>query len=77
MWGRLAVGQREAALAPYLQCYDILRRRGKPEIRLPGERRLVFDAQTALTSDITPVWFDAAAAKAEMPKVFQVILSIK
>ena len=77
MWGRLAVGQREAALAPYLQCYDILRRRGKPEIRLPGERRLVFDAQTALTSDITPVWFDAAAAKAEMPKVFQVIRGMK
>ena len=37
MWGRLAVGQREAALGPYLRCYDILARRGKSEIRLPGE----------------------------------------
>ena len=77
MWGRLAVGQREAALAPYLRCYDILGRRGKSEIRLPGERRLLFDAKTALTSDITPVWFDKTAAKAEMPKVYQVIRGMK
>lgn len=73
MWGRLATGQREASLAPYLQCYDILRRRGKLEIRLPGERQLVFDVRTALTPDLTAVWFDAVAAKAEMPKVYQVI----
>lgn len=77
MWGRLAVGQREAALAPYLQCYDILRRRGKSEIRLPGERRLAFDAQTALTSDLVPVWFDATAAKTAVPKVFEVIRNMK
>jgi hypothetical protein len=77
MWGRLAVGQREAALAPHLQCYDILRRRGKSEIRLPGERRPAFDVQTALTSDIVPVWFDATAAKAALPKVFEVIRNMK
>ncbi|HRX81289.1 MAG TPA: hypothetical protein P5307_19605, partial [Pirellulaceae bacterium] len=77
MWGRLAVGQREAALAPYLQCYDILRRRGKPEIRLPGERQMVFDARTALSPDLTAVWFDATAAKAEMPKVYEVIRGMK
>ncbi|MEO8493808.1 MAG: hypothetical protein ABI614_01970 [Planctomycetota bacterium] len=77
MWGRLAVGQREAALAPYLQCYDIMVRRAKSEIPLPGERRLVFDAKTALTSDITPVWFDANAAKAEMPKVYEVMRGMK
>ena len=77
MWGRLADGRREAALTPYLQCYDILRRRGKSEIRLPGERRLVFDAKTALTPDITPVWFDANAAKAEMPKVYQMSRAMK
>lgn len=77
MWGRLAVGQREASLAPYLQCYEILRRRGNSEIRLPGERRLLLDARTALTSDITPVWFDTAAAKAAVPKVLQVIRGMK
>jgi len=77
MWGRLALGRREAALAPYLQCYDILARRAKSDIRLPGERRLLFDAKTALTSDITPVWFDTKAAKAEMPKVYQVIRGMK
>ncbi len=65
MWGKLAVGQREAALAPYLRCYDILRRRGKLRLPIPGERRLVFDARTATTRDIAPVWFDAAAAKDE------------
>jgi hypothetical protein len=73
MWGRLAVGRREAALSPYLQCYDILRRRAKAEIRLPGERRLKLDVKTALTPDLLPVWFDAQAAKAEMPHVQQVI----
>lgn len=77
MWGRLAVGQRETALTPYLQCYDILRRRGKSEIPIPGERRLSFDSQTALTPDITPVWFDTKAAKAEMPKVYEVIRGMK
>ncbi|MDA1050039.1 MAG: hypothetical protein O3C40_06115 [Planctomycetota bacterium] len=77
MWGRLAVGQREAALAPYLQCYDILARRGKTELPLPGERRLLFDPKTALTSDMTPVWFDTRAARAEMPKVYQVIRGMK
>lgn len=77
MWGRLAAGQREAALAPYLMCYDIVTRRGKPNIPLPGERRLVFDAKTGLTPDITPVWFDTNAAKAEMPKAYQVIRGMK
>lgn len=77
MWGRLAVGRREAALAPYLQCYDILRRRGKTEIRLPGERQLVFGPNTALTPDLTPVWFDATAARAELPRVLEVIRGMK
>ncbi|MBI2480032.1 MAG: hypothetical protein HYV60_15795 [Planctomycetia bacterium] len=77
MWGRLALGQREAALAPYLQCYEILRLRNKSEIRLPGERRLVCDARTALTSDLTPVWFDSEAAKAALPNVFEVIRGMK
>ncbi|MCA9122931.1 MAG: hypothetical protein H6822_06760 [Planctomycetaceae bacterium] len=77
MWGRLAVGKREAALTAYLQCYDILRRRGKSSIRMPGERQLAFDPQTALSADLTPIWFDTAAAKAEMPHVFQVIRGMK
>lgn len=77
MWGRLAAGYREAALAPYLRCYDILRRRGKSEIQLPGERRLVFDPRTGLTPDLNPVWFNAAAAKAEMANVYEVIRGMK
>ncbi len=77
MWGKLAVGQREAALAPYLRCYNILRSRGKLRLPIPGERRLVFDARTAITRDIAPIWFDAAAAKAELSNVFAVIREMK
>lgn len=73
MWGKLAVGQREAALAPYLRCYDILRQRGKLQLPIPGERRLVFDARTAITRDIAPVWFEESAAKAELSNVYEVI----
>ena len=29
MWSRLAVGRREAALAPYLRCFDLPERGGR------------------------------------------------
>jgi hypothetical protein len=77
MWGRLASGQREAALTPYLQCYDVLRRRGKSQLPLPGSRILDFDPRTAITSEITPIWLDAGAAKKAMPDVFQAIRNMK
>jgi hypothetical protein len=73
MWGRLASGQREAAVAPYLRCYNLLRQRGTTRITLPGERRLEFEPKTAVTPELTPVWFDAAAAKAARAKVSKAI----
>lgn len=76
MWGRLAVGQREAALVPYLRCYSLLRRRNKTSIALPGERRLDFDPKTGLTAELTPVWFDVASAKATLPEVRDTIRSM-
>jgi len=72
MWGRLAAGRREAALEPYLRCSEYVRRRREP-VPLPGERRLAFDPPTGLSSELLPVWFDAEAAKAALPAVFQAI----
>lgn len=77
MWGRLSAGQREAALVPYLECYDILRKRGTTQIKLPGERRLNFDPRTALTPELAPVWFDHEAAKAALPDVLQTVRAMK
>lgn len=69
MWGRLADGQREAAAAPYLWCLEYLRHNKSDSTSLPGKRRLAFDAQTGVSSDLPPVWFDPAAAKEAMPEV--------
>jgi hypothetical protein len=69
MWGRLAAGQREQALAPYLRCLALLRANRGLAKSLPGDRRLQFDPETGLTPDLTPVWFDADAARAALPDV--------
>lgn len=73
MWSRLASGRREAALEPYLRCLAHLRRVAPADVGLPGERRLRFDLQTGMTTELLPVWFDQAAAKAAMPGVLQAI----
>jgi hypothetical protein len=70
MWGRLAAGQREGALEPYLACLEYLRRRGGRPVTLPGERRLGVDPEVGITSELPPVWFDADAARAAMPDVY-------
>lgn len=70
MWGRLAAGRREAALEPYLRCFELLRSRGGAKVALPGERRLRFDTRTGLTPDLVPVWFDGQAARVALPEVF-------
>ena len=71
MWSRLARGEREAAVAPYLQCFALLRGKAKDEVQLPGTRRLTFDPQTGLTSELAPIWFDSAAAKQALPEVLR------
>ncbi|MEX2026554.1 MAG: hypothetical protein WEH44_04625, partial [Pirellulaceae bacterium] len=44
MWGRLAAGQREAAVEPFLRCVDLLARDVADPRRLPGPRRLLVNA---------------------------------
>jgi hypothetical protein len=78
MWGRIAAGEREAALEPYLRCFDWHRqcqREGRA-IRLPGERRLQIDVQRGITPELAPVWFDQAAAKAALPAVSSTLASL-
>jgi hypothetical protein len=76
MWARLAEGRREAAVEPYLRCYEYLKatRAGG---NLPGERRLAFDPATAVSSELPPVWFDADSAKAALPGVYQAVLAMQ
>ncbi len=76
MWSRLAAGKREAAVEPYLRCFELLRTRAAVSGSLPGARRLNTDAATAMSPELAPVWFDAAAAKVELPKVQQVIRTL-
>lgn len=68
MWARIAAGQREQAVEPYLRAYEYLRRtRTQPE--LPGDRRLQFDGATALSPTLQPVWFDTQSAKSALDGV--------
>jgi hypothetical protein len=71
MWGRLAVGRREASLEPYLRCLVYLHSRPASKVQLPGDRRLRFDAATGMTPELMPVWFDAEAARGELPHVYR------
>jgi len=74
MWSRQATGQREAAVEPYLRCYEYLRTHSDD---LPGRRRLQFDAKTALSDKLQPLWFDAKAAKQALPAVRIAVAKMK
>jgi hypothetical protein len=73
MWSRLASSRREAAVGPYLRCYELLRSRAAASGGLPGTRRLKTDPTTAMSSELAPVWFDADTAKAALEPVQQAI----
>lgn len=62
MWSRIANGQRELAVEPYLRAYSYLRDHQEDYGRLPGPRRLSFSPQTGLSLSLTPIWFDAQQA---------------
>ncbi|PQO36686.1 hypothetical protein [Blastopirellula marina] len=67
MWGRLANGERAAALEAYFCCLRILRAVRGEVSKLPGERRLDFDKTTGLTSDLLPLFFDQQKAAQAFP----------
>ncbi len=77
MWGLLAAGRREEAVAPYLGCLDFALTAKDRPVNLPGERRLVFDQQTGMTPELQPVWFDAAAAKKVLPSVLKAASALR
>ncbi len=67
MWGRLAEGDREAALEPYFCCLRIMKSTRSSDVtQLPGTRSLDYDKQTGLTSDLMPLFFDREKAKAAL-----------
>jgi hypothetical protein len=70
MWSRLNSGQREEAVEPYLLCVECLR---SEPLALPGERKLRWDSQTAMSDELVPIWFRPQAARDVLPRVGQVI----
>ena len=69
MWGRLAVGEREQAVEPFLRCVDLLFR-GAADMRgLPGARRLSLSGGVPLCGDLPPVWLARQAARDVLPAV--------
>jgi hypothetical protein len=76
MWGRLARAKREAAVEPFLHCYELLRSKAAAAEKLPGNRRLKVDGATGISAELLPVWFDPSAARAALPLVQQVIRSL-
>jgi hypothetical protein len=67
VWGRIAHGQREAAVEPWLLEFELLRSRAAKLSDIPGARKPRIDAASALLAELEPVWFDASAAKAALP----------
>ncbi|MBA2113427.1 hypothetical protein [Bremerella alba] len=69
MWGRLAQGEREAALEPYFCCLRIMKKSARTSevTQLPGSRSLDYDKQTGLTSDMLPIFFDRDKAAQALP----------
>ena len=75
MWSRLAGGQREAALQPYLDCVECLRAAAadRRTLALPGTRQLQVDLQSGFSPELPPVWFDEGAAKQSLDAVGETI----
>ncbi|PQO37086.1 hypothetical protein C5Y96_07975 [Blastopirellula marina] len=78
MWGRLAEGEREAALEPYFCCLRIMKKSARTSevTQLPGSRTLDYDKQTGLTSDMLPIFFDHEKAAAALTKAGTAATSI-
>ena len=77
MWGRIAGGQRAAAVEPYLYCFEYLRKHATEAVPLPGDRRLKFDPATGLCEELPPIWFDGEAAKDALPAVAAAIAKLQ
>ncbi len=75
MWSRLATGQREAALQPYLECVECLRQAAADDkkLTLPGSRHLQVDLKTGLSPELSPIWFDTEAAQQSLAGVGKTI----
>src|SRR5439155_11973018 len=54
-------------------CYELLRSRAATSGNLPGTRRLKTDPATAMSTELAPIWFDAAAAKAALAPIQKAI----
>jgi len=77
MWGRIATGQREAAVEPMLRCYGYLRSHDGDDGNLPGQRKLKYEKASGITPELQMAWLQPQAAKAALPGLVPVIRSLK
>jgi hypothetical protein len=68
MWSRLAAGQREAALEPYLRVWNLLQQGARLD-DLPGTRRPQIDPASGLVAELSPLFFDRPQASLHWPQV--------
>jgi len=77
MWSRIAHGEREQAIEPFLRSYSYLDSHRDDYARIPGPRRLQFSKTTVLNPSLIPVWFDAQAAAEVLDDVYDAFKSMK
>ena len=77
MWTHLARGEREAALEPYLRCFEMQRALASVDSDLPGRRRLQFDAKTGLSAELVPIWFNEDLARKHLESVGETIKQMR
>ena len=73
MASRLAAGQREAALEPYLRVWDILQHKAATLDDLPGSCRPQIDPASGLVAQLVPLFFDPEEARRHWPQVQTVL----
>jgi len=73
MASRLAAGQTEAALEPYLRVWGILRHKAATLDDLPGPCRLQIDPASGLVAQLVPLFFDPEEARRHWPQVQTVL----
>ncbi|UUO08004.1 hypothetical protein M4951_06725 [Blastopirellula sp. J2-11] len=69
MWSRQASGRPAAALEAYFRSLKMLRGKAGLTGKLPGRRKLSFDAATGLSPELEPIFFDVEEAKSALPLV--------
>lgn len=72
MWGLLAEGRRERAVAPFLVVVEC-QRAAPQRLVVPGPRRLNLEPGVGVAADFPPIFLDKEAAQQVLPEVRRVV----